>query len=174
MWRSLRTVVDGWPKQVFDGGVYRSRLPGAPLIVSDPAIASEVLGGRSDEFPHGAVFDRIFAPIWGKGILVSEGAEWRWQRRAAAPAFRPAHMAALAPLMRAAADEALVCWRAGVAIELHDEMRRLTLSVLFDTVLSGGEDFPDRDEASRNISAFTGSVGRITACLLYTSPSPRD
>src|SRR4051794_40278994 len=96
MWRSMRTAIDGWPRELFEGGVYRARFPGAPLVIADPALAAEILIERSDDFPHGDVLNRLFAPIWGKGIFVAEGAEWRWQRRAAAPAFRPAQMAALA------------------------------------------------------------------------------
>lgn len=171
MWRSIRTAVDAWPPTVYDGGVHRLRWPGAPLIVSDAAIATEVLAGRGGDFPHGALFDRILAPIWGKGMFVSEGAEWRWQRHAAAPAFRPAQMAALAPLMRGAAEQALTRWRAGVAVDLHDEMRKLTLSVLFDAVLSGGEDFSDREEASRQINAFTNSVGQFSVTDVLPLPA---
>ena len=163
-------MVDGWPRQVFDGGVFRARYPGAPLIISDPAVAAEVLVERSAEFPHGEVFDRIFAPIWGKGILVSEGSDWRWQRRAAAPAFRPAQMASLAPVMGRAADKTLARWSTGAPINLHDDIRKLTLRVIFDAVLSGGEDFPDKEEASRQIDAFTSNVGRISVADIVPMP----
>lgn len=53
IWRSLRTAIYGWPNEVFAGGVYRSRLSGAPLVIADPALAAEVLVGRSDDCPHG-------------------------------------------------------------------------------------------------------------------------
>lgn len=159
--RAVRTVIDGWPAEVFAGGVYRSRLPGAPLIVSTPELATEVLSERADDFPHGELLDRLFRPVWGRGIFVSEGAEWRWQRRAAAPAFRPAHMHALAPVMASAAEAVAAGWRGGEPIDLHREMRRLTLQILFDSVLSGGADFPDKAEASRHVQAFLDGVGRF-------------
>lgn len=40
-------------------------------------------------------------------------------------------------------------------------MRRLTLQILFDAVLSGGVDFPDKAETSRHVQAFLDSVGQF-------------
>ena len=170
VWRSVRNPVLGWPPEIYEGGCYRSPLPGAPLIIGDPRLAAQVLVERSDEFDHGPLLKRIFAPIWGRGIFTAEGPEWRWQRRAAAPAFRPARMAALAPVIRTAAEAMLRRLRAGQAVDLQEETRRLTLQVLFDAALSGGEDFPDRDEASRRIDGFIGSVGRIVRSDLFPLP----
>jgi cytochrome P450 len=160
----------GWSPEVFEGGCYRTPVPGAPLIVGDPLLAEEVLGARSEEFDHGPLVRRLMAPIWGRGIFTAEGPEWRWQRRAAAPAFRPARMTSLAPIMRAAAEAVLVRWREGQPIDLQVEMRRLTLQILFDAALSGGEDFPDREEASRQVDAFIAGVGRIMATDVMVMP----
>ena len=159
--RSTRTVIDGWPRAVFEGGLHRSPYPGGPVTVSDPAMAAEVLLEKADDFPRGELINRLFRPIWGRGIFIAEGADWRWQRRAGAPAFRPANMAALAPVMRAAAERTLTSWRAGRSLDLHQEMRGLTLQVLFDAALSGGEDFPDKAEASREVGDFVSGVGRF-------------
>ncbi|HEY0116583.1 MAG TPA: cytochrome P450, partial [Allosphingosinicella sp.] len=169
--RSVRNPVLGWSPEIFEGGCYRSRLPGAPLIIADPELAAEVLTERPDEFVHGPLLNRIFAPIWGRGIFTAEGADWRWQRRAAAPAFRPARMARLAPIMTAAAEATLRRWREGEAVDLQEEMRRLTLQVLFDAALSGGEDFPDKDEASRQIEAFIGGVGQVVPTDVLPIPA---
>ena len=72
--RSVRNPVLGWSPEIFEGGCYRSRLPGAPLIIADPELAAEVLTERPDEFVHGPLLNRIFAPIWGRGIFTAEGA----------------------------------------------------------------------------------------------------
>lgn len=168
--RSIRTVVDGWPAAVFEGGVHQLGLPGAPVIVSDPDLAAEVLLERREDFPRGERLNRLFRPVWGRGIFVTEGAEWRWQRRAGAPAFRPAHMAALVPVMRTAAERTLEGRRDGQPFDLQGEMRRLTLNVLFDAALSGGDDFPDKAEASRQIDAFVSSVGKFGLTDLMPMP----
>jgi cytochrome P450 len=159
--RSIRSPVLAWPEQVFDGGLVRSPYPGGPVIVSDPALAAEVLVEKARDFPRGERINRLFRPVWGRGVFVAEGEAWLWQRRAGAPAFRPAQMAGLVPIMRAAAEEVLEGWRGGRRLDLQAQMRRLTLKVLFDAALSGGEDFPDRREASRQLEAFISGVGRF-------------
>src|SRR5256885_4061711 len=46
---------------------------------------------------------RLLGPLLRKGILTSEGAEWKWQRQAAAPVFRRDELPSLVPgLLRAA------------------------------------------------------------------------
>jgi cytochrome P450 len=139
----------------------RSPYPGGPLIVSDPAMAAEVLVEKARDFPRGERINRLFRPVWGRGVFVAEDEAWLWQRRAGAPAFRPAQMSGLVPIMHAAAEAVLEGWRGGRRIDLQAEMRRLTLKVLFDAALSGGEDFPDQAEASRQIEAFITRVGRF-------------
>lgn len=168
--RSIRTVLDGWPAAVFEGGIHQLRLPGAPVIVSDPELAAEILLEKKEDFPRGERLNRLFRPVWGRGIFVADGAEWRWQRRAGAPAFRPAYMAALVPVMSGAAERTLEAWRTGRTVDLQDEMRRLTLNVLFDAALSSGEDFPDKAEASRQIDAFVSSVGKFQLTDLMPMP----
>lgn len=168
--RSIRTAIDGWPAAVFDGGLHRLPLPGAPVIVSDVEMAAEILNEKKEEFPRGERINRLFRPVWGRGIFVSEGADWRWQRRAGGPAFRPAHMAALVPLMRTASEHMLAAWASMRDVELQEETRRLTLQILFDCALSGGEDFPDLAKASAMIDLFLSGVGRFTVTDLMPMP----
>ena len=52
---------------------------------------------RADIFPKTPENKRVLGRALGDGLLTAEGAHWRWQRRAAAPAFQPAKLAALAP-----------------------------------------------------------------------------
>jgi cytochrome P450 len=169
--RSIRTSIDAWPAQVFEGGFYRSPYPGAPLVVSDPAMAAEILKDKAEDFPRGEIINRLFRPVWGRGVFVSEGDEWRWQRRAAAPAFRPAAMAGLVPFFRRAAERTLASWAGGEVINLHDEARKLTVNALFDAVLSGGEDFPDKAEAGLQIDAFVAGIGRFQATDFLPMPN---
>lgn len=160
--RSPANILLGWSKAVYDGGCYQAKLPGAVLIIGDVEMAAEILFDRAEDFPHGELADRLFRPVWGRGIFVSEGAEWKWQRRAAMPAFRADRMKGFAPTMAAAADRTIAEWRATNApVNLHDEMRQLTLRVLIDAALSGGEGFPGIDEISTHIASIMSNLGRI-------------
>lgn len=161
--RSVSNTLLGWSPAVYEGGVFQAPVPGAVLVVGDAEMAASILIEHADAFPHGEQFDRLFRPVWGRGLFVTEGAEWKWQRRAAMPAFRADRMKAFAPMMRAAAEQTIAEWRAsGAPVNLHDETRRLTLRVLLDAALSGGEDFPGIEEASRQIDRFISGVGRFS------------
>ncbi|KAL1946312.1 hypothetical protein VTO73DRAFT_15439 [Trametes versicolor] len=59
--------------------------PELTLYVADPAIAKEIMGARA-RFPKPLeVYESLSA--FGTNILVTEGAEWKRQRKVAAPAF---------------------------------------------------------------------------------------
>lgn len=161
--RSPSNTLLGWSKGVYEGGCYQAKAPGAVLVVGDAEMAAEILFEHTDVFPHGEQFDRLFRPVWGRGIFVTEGAEWKWQRRAAAPAFRADRMKSFAPMMRAAAEQMIARWRqTDGLVNLHDETRQLTLRVLIDAALSGGEGFPGVEEMSFHINRFIAGVGRFS------------
>ena len=172
LWRSVSNTLLGWSNDVYEGGVYQSAIPGSPLVIGDADIAAAILVEQADAFPHGEQFDRLFRPVWGRGIFVSEGADWKWQRRAAMPAFRIDRIKGFAPIMRGAAERTLAEWRtADAPLNLHEETRRLTLRVLLDAALSGGEDFPSIEEASRHIDEFLSRLGAFTLTDFMPMPN---
>src|SRR5262245_26696376 len=69
--------------------------------VTDPALIETVLLKEAERFPKTPLERQVFAHSLGDGILTSQGASWRWQRRTAAPLFRPADLAQLLPAMGA-------------------------------------------------------------------------
>ena len=42
----------------------------------------------SDAFTKRPLYDNVLGRAGGKGLLIAEGDDWRWQRRIAAPLFR--------------------------------------------------------------------------------------
>lgn len=172
LWRSTSNTLLGWSREVYSGGNYQAKLPAAPLVIGDADLAAAILVEHADAFPHGEQFDRLFRPVWGRGIFVSEGPEWKWQRRAAMPAFRADRVKAFAPIMVAAAERTLAEWRTATApLNLHDEARRLTLRVLLDAALSGGEDFPSIEAVSHHIDEFLSRLGRFTTADFFPMPN---
>lgn len=157
----IRNPMEAWPRAVYEERVWKAPIGGVFLM--DPQAIGAMLVEHSDAFGHGALFRRLFSPVWGKGILTAEGPEWRWQRRAAAPAFRAAQMAALAPRMRIAAETALRRWQVAPEDSIFDiaeDAATIAFDVLMETLLSGGEDF-DRASARRRIEAFMGQLARM-------------
>jgi cytochrome P450 len=137
------------PLLVIPEAVYREKIVqygrrvGRVAWVIDPALIKDVLIDRSDLFPITPLQKRVLGPLGGKGVLTSEGAEWRWQRQMAAPLFRHAELLRYVPAMSSAAEAMLATWSgdaSGGYRAIDRDMTRLTFRVISHTMLPGGDD----------------------------------
>lgn len=116
---------------------------GGVAWVTDPALVEMVLLHANEAFPKTPLEKKVFAHTLGDGILTSQGANWRWQRRTAAPLFRPADLADLVPEMVAAAETQLARWRsspAGAVQAIDRDMTETTFRVISATMFAGSAD----------------------------------
>jgi len=132
-------------------------------MVMDPGAIRRILKDRVDDYPKSLVTKLILAPAIGESLFIAEGAHWHWQRRAAAPAFAPRHVEALAPVMTAAAERATerIGRAAGGVANLHDEMVAATFEVISDVTFSGGGGI-DRAAMHRAIDTYIAGVARVS------------
>ncbi len=159
--KMLRSQIEGLPDAVFTQDVWRTPMPSGPVMVMAPDLVEAVLLTQAENFTHGGLVPRIMQAVWGNGMFVAEGEDWRRQRQAAAPAFRAREMETLRPRFVAAAEAMLARWRQGDgAFELGAEMRRLTFEIIVDVLLSGGDGF-DSDEMRGAMTALFGDVNRM-------------
>jgi cytochrome P450 len=111
--------------------------------VTDPVLVEKVLLQSSAQFPKSPLEKRVFQHTLGDGILTSEGASWRWQRRTAAPLFRPADLESLVPTMTAAAEDQAKRWRlqgSGTVAAIDRDMTETTFRVISQTMFAGSAD----------------------------------
>lgn len=176
-WRAIRTFLDNpieaWPRAVYEQPFWSP--PRAPryLYVCDPEAIGQVLLHQTQHFNKGALFRRMLSPALGEAMLTAEGAHWRWQRQAAAPAFRHERIAAMVPLMTRAAEATLDRWRRagdGARLDVAAEMVHATFDVILDTMLSGGDGF-DIAEASREIEIYLATLGKPNLLDLFDAPA---
>ena len=86
---------------------------------------------------------RVFEHSLGDGVLTSDGASWKWQRRTAAPLFRHADILALVPAMVACAEEQVAIWRAsppGSVQAIDHDMESTTFKIISRTIFAGAAD----------------------------------
>ena len=121
-WRFLRSLrVD--VLRTFAAEAYRrpaipGRLVGKRfLLVNDPAGIRRVLVENATNYVKPASSVRVLGPFTGEGLLLTEGDEWRGQRRRVAHAFTPAHVRALGPSFAVAADGMLGALDRGVPLD---------------------------------------------------------
>jgi cytochrome P450 len=130
------------PQAVYEQGVVRSplRLGRATVWVTDPVLVERILLGEHELFRKSPLERRVFKGTLGDGILTSQDASWKWQRRTAAPLFRPMDLAALVPAMAAEADTQLDRWRPcvpGSVQPIAEHMSEMTFRVISATMFKG-------------------------------------
>lgn len=132
-------------------------------MVMDPDAIRHILLERLEDYPKSDVTKNLLRPAIGESLFVAEGAHWRWQRRAAAPAFSHRNVMNLAPIMTAAAERSAdrIASAGPRAVDMFDEMVRATFDVISDVTFSDGNGF-DRDAVHRAIDAYVSEAGRIS------------
>ena len=101
------------------------------VLVSDPGLAREVLADSSVWVKKGTAFFPG-SGLTGEGLLTSDGAVWRRQRRLASPAFRRAALEAYGAQMAASTERMLSSekWVRGGEIDAYRDFNDLTLEIV--------------------------------------------
>jgi cytochrome P450 len=174
LWKLMDNPIETWPRAVYEEPYFlRGDDRQMFLYAADPSMLRDILLDKAEAFPKDWMFDRVTKPALGEGLLTAQGDHWRWQRRAAAPGFRPDTVAAMTPLMVSAAEAALQRWRDrgdGVRLDIATEMTGITFQVILDTMLSGGDGI-DVPVAARMITDYLETLGKITPADLLQWPT---
>ena len=111
------------------------------LFLTDPSVIEDVLVKRPDLFGRDLVTNQAMSNILDqRGLFLAEGADWRWQRRAVAPAFRCENLLKFVPRFFASDMAQAQAWRnAGAAepVDVAKAMTRTTFDVIVQTPLGG-------------------------------------
>lgn len=133
-------------------------------MIAEPDAIRRVLLEAVEDYPKSKVTKNLLRPAIGGSMFIAEGQQWRWQRRAAAPAFSHRNIQALTPIMaRAAARSAArIGETAGRrAVDMLGEMVDTTFDVISDVTFSGDEGF-DRRAVHGAIDAYIAEAGKIS------------
>lgn len=131
-------------------------------MVMDPDSLRRILKDRVEDYPKSVTTKLILNPAIGDSLFVAEGAHWRWQRRAAAPAFAQRNVEGLGPVMTAAAEAS--CRRLAAAqgpVDVFEETVAATFEVISDVTFSGDGMF-DRDAVHQSIDAYIAQTAKLS------------
>jgi cytochrome P450 len=169
----IRNPIEVWPKAVFEEDVFRSRFMNRDTVfVMDPDLVREVLVEKADAFVKAETMRRALRPALGDAILTADGADWRWQRRAAAPIFRHERLLGLAPAMLEAAARTRDRWLAldpSREVDVGREMMRTTFDIIVETMLSGHAGI-DVERVERGVTDYLESTSWAIALTLLQAP----
>ncbi|MBY5934475.1 cytochrome P450 [Tateyamaria omphalii] len=140
-------------------------------MITDPDAIKRMVLDNLDTYPKSVVTKNLLKPAIGESIFIAEGAEWRWQRRTAAPVFTHRNMMNLAPIMTGAAERCAdrIAAAGPRAVNLLDEMVNTTFDVIADVTFSGGEAF-DRAGVHRAIEDYIAEAGKVSLFDILGAP----
>jgi cytochrome P450 len=168
-----------FPPEAFEEDVvYRRFFGRQQIILNRPTGIHHILVENPDKYRRTPATMRMLRPLLGNGLLLSEGEDWKHQRRTVAPAFAPRTMPLLTRHVARAA-EAAVARLAGLAeprVDLLATMQALALEIAGASMFSLAME-RYRPELRDLITRYTAGLGRPTLLdflLPLAIPSPRD
>ncbi|HVQ39262.1 MAG TPA: cytochrome P450 [Pyrinomonadaceae bacterium] len=116
------------------GDISHFRLgPQQAFFFNHPDYIKDILVTNHQHFMKGLALQRA-KRLLGEGLLTSEGAFHRRQRRLAQPAFHRMRIASYADVMTTYATQTREGWSDGQSLDISEEMMRLTLGVVGRTL----------------------------------------
>jgi cytochrome P450 len=138
----VRNPLEVAPQVVYEQDVLEDPVGRMQRIwVTSPALVKTVLLDEREKY-HKLSQIRLLSPLLGRGILTSEGAEWKWQRQASAPMFRQQDLLGFVPTFVRATEKLIERWRAapaGTVQQVDRDMTHATFDVISATLLPSAD-----------------------------------
>jgi cytochrome P450 len=168
-----------FPPQAFDEDFITRRFLGRrQIVLNRPAGIHHILVDHTENYRRTRPTIRILRPLLGTGLLLSEGDDWKYQRRTLAPAFAARTIPMLARHIAQAAATVISKLAAGDErpVDLLAEMQFLALEIAGRSMFSVAM---DRYGAAMRymITTYATHLGRpslLDFLLPRAIPSPRD
>ena len=147
------------------GDVVRTQLPRLEAwLLNHPDYVREVLVHYHHDFMKGPTIQAA-KRVLGQNLLTGEGEFHRRQRRLIQPIFHHQRIEAHAQIMAEHADRATERWPTGEVLNVHDEMARLTLSVVGKALFDADVEADEARAIGRALSVTLENFPRIFSPL---------
>ena len=174
VWRGLvgeraRTAIYGWSELAFRQRYMRRNVLGFRVhIPLDPELVQRVLLDNAANYAKPDIVKTLLAPAIGEGLLTSDGALWRDQRRIVAANFAPAAVDALVPEFASVSRDVQARWQPGVR-DMAVEATHTTMRVISNSLFSGDERLTS-DAAMAHIAAALEGVSEARLQVMLGLP----
>lgn len=143
LWRYVRLfrqdILSAQPARLYRAWMAEFRTPFfRSFLVNQPELVKTVLKDRPDDFPKSGRVSEGLRPLLGESVFLTNGAQWKRQRRIIDPAFEGGRLKDTFPAMWAAAEAcvARLATRTDAPIEIEEETSHAAADVIFRTLFS--------------------------------------
>ncbi len=169
-----RNPIKVWPRMMYEQPYHGVRWLGRRFhYFRTPAHIKALLLDHADVFEKSPFQRRLLTPATGEGLLTSEGDHWKFQRRAASPAFRIDALRALVPAFTTSAQDTVARIREaapGERIDVMAQMQQATLDVILETILGGSDPGFSHDKVAGAVSDYVAALGRPDMLDMFNVP----
>jgi cytochrome P450 len=175
-YRALRTnPITTWHQEAFDMPILAYRSPlGDMVVVNAPDAIRRVFLDNAGNYPKDGLQLEKLGPALGRGLLTTDGEDWKFQRRTLAPLFQPQAVTDYLPAMVDAVSDRLarfaIAAKEGTTIDMAAEMTKLTYDVISRTVFSN-ELETSAEVMSAAVSRYFAVLGRLNLWDFLKIPS---
>jgi cytochrome P450 len=144
--------------------------------LTHPDFARQILVEEPEKYYKARLIKQAFAPFAGQGLLTSDGALWRQQRRLMQPAFHHGQLSSYGAVMVRRARSMLDGFHDGEVVEVQEEMARLTLAIVVETLFGADVTREAKEVGGLMIAVLDAANDRINSVLRLPSwvPTPRN
>ncbi|RYZ03639.1 MAG: cytochrome P450 [Alphaproteobacteria bacterium] len=164
-----------WPRAMYENPYHGVRWIGRTFhYFRRPEHMKAVFLDHPDIFRKSQFQKKLVGPALGEGLLTSEGEHWKFQRRAASPAFRIDKLRALAPAFASSAEATVARMKAKAQagpIDVMAEMQHATLDVIVETILGGADPAFGFDRIATTVEDYIQTMGKPDMLDMFGTPN---
>lgn len=164
-----------WPRAMYENPYHGVKWIGRTFhYLRKPEHMKAVFLDHADIFKKSQFQKKLVGPALGEGLLTAEGEHWKFQRRAASPAFRIDALRALVPAFSHSAQETIERIKAmprGASVDVMQEMQHATLDVIVETILGGADPEFGYARMARIVSDYIEHMGKPDMLDMFGTPN---
>ncbi|RYY97101.1 MAG: cytochrome P450 [Alphaproteobacteria bacterium] len=164
-----------WPRAMYENPYHGVRWIGRTFhYFRRPEHMKAVFLDHPDIFRKSQFQKKLVGPALGEGLLTSEGEHWKFQRRAASPAFRIDKLRELAPAFASSAEATVERMKAKAKagpIDVMAEMQHATLDVIVETILGGADPNFGFDRIATTVEDYIQTMGKPDMLDMFGTPN---
>lgn len=163
-----------WPRAMYENPYHGVRWIGRTFhYFRTPEHMKAMFLDHPDVFRKSPFQKKLVGPALGDGLLTAEGEHWKFQRRAASPAFRIDALRAMVPAFSSSAEATVERIKSAAArgpIDVMGEMQHATLDVIVETILGGADPGFGYDRIATTVEDYMQTMGKPDMLDMFGAP----
>jgi cytochrome P450 len=140
--------------------------------LAHPDFARQILIEEPEKYYKARLIKQAFGPFAGQGLLTSDGAVWRRQRKLIQPAFHHAQLVAYGATMVSHTQRMIDSFEDGGLVEIPEEMARLTLAIVVQTLFGADVTRDSKEVGGLMVAVLDAANDRLNSILRFPSWVP--